>query len=86
MSSQWKKGTLLWFDFESGEGLVGSDEGKSYFLHISSFYESGKYSRKSTIDDNTKIIFTTYENSMTEMVDRIEILQNEIVCSEEASQ
>ena len=66
MSLGHKKGKILWFDGVSGEGLVLADEGKVYFLH-----KSALPLPTPTIENNTEIEFTVYENATQELVEEV---------------
>lgn len=41
--SKWQMGTVHWFDEKSGEGMVKSEDGNSYYVHYSAIDSKQKW-------------------------------------------
>lgn len=41
--SKWQLGTVHWFDEKSGEGMVKSEDGNSYYVHYSAIDSKQKW-------------------------------------------
>lgn len=71
--SAWKAGKVLWFDRETGEGVVVDREGRSFYLNEGALKANRKKSRnkKEALKENVEVKFTTYQNAYLVQIDKI---------------
>lgn len=43
LSQSWQLGTVHWFDEKSGEGMIKSDDGNTYYVHYSAIDSKKKW-------------------------------------------
>lgn len=66
---KWKMGKVLWFDNNTGEGILIDKEGNSFYVHEGAI--NSKRPVKDLLKEDAKVKFTTYENSYLIQVDKV---------------
>ena len=67
----WSKGTVLWFDDSSGEGMVwGEKEECSYYVHFSAIQSTDVWK---TLAKGSKVEFKLYTNLYMSQVDKVRL-------------
>ncbi len=70
--TKWKLGSVLWFDKNSGEGIiVDSKDGASYYVHYSAIKSKQEFK---TLEKGKKVKFQLYENLYMKQVDKVKEL------------
>jgi len=67
-SPTWQLGTVHWFDEKSGEGMIKSDDGQSYYVHYSAIDSSKKWK---SLKDKKKVKFQIVDDVTFKQVSRV---------------
>ncbi|MBX2994066.1 MAG: cold shock domain-containing protein [Bdellovibrionaceae bacterium] len=68
ISQAWQLGTVHWFDEKSGEGMIKSDDGQSYYVHYSAIDSEKKWK---SLKDNKKVKFQLIDDVTFAQVSRV---------------
>ncbi len=76
--SAWKNGRVQWFDKSSGEGVIVSDNGESFYVHYSTIIPKNSRSltiarqkERRNLDAGEAVKFQVYENSYSKRIDKV---------------
>lgn len=67
-SPKWHLGTVHWFDEKSGDGMIKSEDGNSFYVHYSAI-ESGK--KWKSLKPKRKVKFQVVEDVTFAQVSRV---------------
>ncbi|MBK7892145.1 MAG: cold shock domain-containing protein [Bdellovibrionales bacterium] len=70
-SNQWQTGSVHWFDEKSGEGMIKSEDGRSYYVHYSAIECPRKWK---SLADKKKVKFQLVEDVTFAQVSRVKEL------------
>lgn len=68
ISQAWQLGTVHWFDEKSGEGMIKSDDGHSYYVHYSAIDSNKKWK---SLKDSEKVKFQLIDDVTFAQVSRV---------------
>ncbi len=68
ISEAWQLGTVHWFDEKSGEGMIKSDDGQSYYVHYSAIASNKKWK---SLKDKEKVKFQLIDDVTFAQVARV---------------
>ena len=68
VSQAWQLGKVHWFDEKSGEGMIKSDDGNSYYVHYSAI-ESNK--KRKSLREKKKVEFQIIDDVTFAQVSKI---------------
>lgn len=67
-SPAWQLGTVHWFDEKSGEGMIKSEDGHSYYVHYSAIDSNKKWK---SLKDKEKVRFQLIDDVTFAQVSRV---------------
>lgn len=65
---KWQLGTVHWFDEKSGEGMIRSENGESYYVHYSAIDSEKKWR---SLKDKEKVKFQLVDDVTFSQVSRV---------------
>ncbi|MGE3756112.1 MAG: cold-shock protein [Pseudobdellovibrionaceae bacterium] len=65
---EWQMGTVHWFDEKSGEGMIKSEDGQSYYVHYSAIDSDKKWK---SLKDKNKVKFQLIDDVTFAQVSRV---------------
>ena len=68
ISQSWILGTVHWFDDKSGEGMIKSDDGHSYYVHYSAIDSKKKWK---ALEEKSKVKFQLIDDITFTQVSRV---------------
>jgi CspA family cold shock protein len=68
LNQQWQLGTVHWFDEKSGEGMIKSNDGQSYYVHYSAIESDKKWK---SLKDKKKVKFQLIDDVTFAQVSRV---------------
>lgn len=65
---KWQLGTVHWFDEQSGEGMIKSKDGNSYYVHYSAIETNRKWK---SLKQKTEVEFQIIDDVTFSQVSRV---------------
>lgn len=65
---QWQLGTVRWFDEKSGDGMIKSEDGTSYYVHYSAIESNKKWK---SLKENKRVQFQVIEDITFSQVSKV---------------
>ena len=67
-SAKWQLGTVRWFDEKSGDGVIKSDDGISYYVHYSAIESERRWK---SLNEKKRVEFQVIEDVTFSQVSRV---------------
>ena len=68
VSELWQLGTVHWFDEKSGEGMIKSKDGQTYYVHYSAIESKKKWK---SLKDKEDVEFQVVDDTTFTQVSRV---------------
>jgi cold shock CspA family protein len=71
--NKWIEGNVHWYDDQSGEGMIRSDEGDLFYVHSSAIdaFAKAKLGKEAALKDNQKVKFQLFGDFDLKQVSKV---------------